>query len=88
MGTEIKVWIGVCQTDFYNQKFFENVFDGLHKPLQIFKIGKYEHIGVLVKLIDGKATEENISKAFSDFEGNIPDFMGSMPQLKLFTVGG
>lgn len=68
--SQVKVVLGVCQTDFYNAKLFEGVADGKHEGISLFKCGKYEYVGVEVKLKDGKATFETIEDAYQKYRNH------------------
>lgn len=65
--SQVKVVLGVCQTDFYNAKLFEGVADGKHKGISIFRCGKVEYVGVEVQLVDNKATFETIEDAYQNY---------------------
>lgn len=68
--SQVKVVLGVCQTDFFNAKLFEGVADGRHKGISLFRCSKYEYVGVEVELKDGKATFETIEDAYQKYRVN------------------
>lgn len=87
-GNNFQVIMGVCQTDFFNHKIFESVFDKKHEGLTLFRDGKYEYIGVAVPLDEkGKATLEAIEVAYQAFQSLS---FGSMSKVtpKLYQLGG
>lgn len=65
--SQVRVILGVCQTDFYNAKLFDGVADGKHNGIAYFKCKNFEYVGVEVRLKDGRVTFETIEDAYQRY---------------------